>query len=140
MQTIERKQIVSYSREQMYDFVNDVERYPEFIPLCHQGVIHECDSHHMCASLVFGRGMLSAQLTTNNVLARPSRIEMSFESGPLESLKGLWQFTQDGQQTLIEFSVSFEISSGMFMLKPMLTSILDTMVARFCERAKEIYD
>ena len=56
MQTIERSATVPYSAQQMYDLVNDVARYPEFIPFCLQGVVHEHRSDFMRASLVLGKG------------------------------------------------------------------------------------
>ena len=68
MQTIERSATVPYSAQQMYDLVNDVARYPEFIPFCLQGVVHEHRSDFMRASLVLGKGVLSHKLTTVNCL------------------------------------------------------------------------
>ena len=139
MQTIERSATVPYSAQQMYDLVNDVARYPEFIPFCLQGVVHEHRSDFMRASLVLGKGVLSHKLTTVNSLVSGQSINMAFESGPLKSLEGKWQFTELEGHTQISFQADFELLAHMSFLKPMFTRIMDDMVMRFCQRARDIY-
>ena len=64
---------------------------------------------------------------------------MAFESGPLKSLEGKWQFTELEGHTQISFQADFELLAHMSFLKPMFTRIMDDMVMRFCQRARDVY-
>ncbi|CSD40436.1 Putative oligoketide cyclase/lipid transport protein [Vibrio cholerae] len=51
MKQVSRSALVSFSAEQMFHLVNDVARYPEFLPGCSGSCVLEQSEAHMVASV-----------------------------------------------------------------------------------------
>ena len=91
--------------------VNDVARYPEFLPWCADAQVLESDENSMRAQLFLKSKGVSETFTTQNSWDYPSAITLSLESGPFEHLSGLWRFTQLGDAGCkIELVMEFEFS------------------------------
>lgn len=114
MTVIHRSARVPYSAEQMFDLVNDVEAYPEFLHWCRGARAERVDEHEIAATLEIGVGMLHKQFKTRNRLSRPERIRIDLISGPFRHLSGDWRFTDaaDGGST-VDLDLEFEVSHGL---------------------------
>ena len=51
MKTVHRNALVMHSAEQMYQLVNDIEAYPQFLPWCNGARIESKTSEEIVASL-----------------------------------------------------------------------------------------
>ena len=51
MTRIERSALVAYSAAQLYEVVNDVASYPQFLAGCESSEVHEASESHMLATL-----------------------------------------------------------------------------------------
>src|SRR5579885_601253 len=76
MQVVERSALVNYSPAQMFALVNDVGRYPEFLPWCVSSKVEDVSPVERIASLKVARGVLSTEFTTKNRLTPDSAIHM----------------------------------------------------------------
>jgi ribosome-associated toxin RatA of RatAB toxin-antitoxin module len=106
----------------MYDIVNQVEAYPEFLPWCGGARLH--------------------QAKTRNSMVPGESIEITLVDGPFKQLHGQWQFTSIEQQGCkIELKLTFEFKRGLAaaVIAPAFTRIANTLVDSFCERARELY-
>ncbi len=56
MTTITRSALVMFTPDQMFDLVNDVEAYPNFLPWCRSSRILSKNEHVICASLDIAKG------------------------------------------------------------------------------------
>lgn len=142
MKQISRTALMPYSCEQMFDVVNDVMAYPEFLPWCAGARIIEQSQEIMLASLNMERAGVSATFTTRNLLRRPYRIDLSLVDGPFRSFSGHWLFTGLGDAGCkTEMSLRFDFSSRMLdlTLGRVFGQAADTMVEAFHERAQVIY-
>lgn len=142
MKKISRTALLPYSALQMYNLVNDVAAYPEFLPWCGGAeVISETESE-MVAKVTIAKAGLRQTFETKNHLVVGERIEMHLLEGPFKHLKGEWIFKPlDVDACKIQFEVEFEVSNGVLKMAigTVFEHISSTLVDSFCERAKIIY-
>ena len=113
MKQVSRSALVSFSAEQMFNLVNDVASYPEFLPGCAGSRVIESSSGAMVASVDVAKAGISKTFTTSNELVGGEAILMNLVDGPFKSLKGGWFFTPlDEQACKVELKLEFEFSSG----------------------------
>ena len=126
----------------MYDLVNNVDAYPEFLPWCGGVEIHHVDRTSMEASILMRGAGLNHWFKTRNRMVPGKLIEMELIQGPFKSLEGRWRFTTVGERGCkIELVLKFEFKHGLAtaIIKPAFTRIANTMVDSFCTRAQELY-
>lgn len=140
MAKVNKSALVPYSAKTMFDLVNDVASYPEFIPGCVATHIRSVDDAHMQASLDISKAGIKHTFTTNNILTAPSRIAMTLADGPFKSLSGGWIFTElDEHACKIELNLEFEFTSRLVELAfgKIFHSLANSMVDAFIQRAKQ---
>ncbi len=142
MKRIHRSAIVPYSCRQMFDIVNDVERYPDFLPWCSDAnIVSESDSE-MLARLEMSATGMRYNFTTRNQLDAPAAIRMSLVDGMFSSLSGGWQFLalgEDGSKVSLELRFSLPGSLMRMSAGRVFTSAADKMVDAFCRRAEQLH-
>lgn len=142
MPAISRNALMPYTAKQMYDTVNAVDRYHEFLPWCASSRIIESDDHSMQATVLMQKGKLNHSFTTRNDLIDGERIHMNLVDGPFKTLSGDWLFTDfSGQGSKIELNLEFEFSNRLvaLLIGPIFTQIANTLVDAFCQRAHQLY-
>lgn len=140
--TIERSALVMYSAEAMFDLVNDVEAYPEFMEGCVAAEVFESGDSHMVAQLTLRKAGLEQRFTTRNQWRRPDHIAMALEKGPFRQLDGLWQFSALSETACkISFKLEFEFSSSAlgFAASRLFTQVANNLVDSLCRRAEAVY-
>ena len=142
MPLIRRSAIVPYSQQQMYDLVNDVQSYPQFLPWCKRTEILDSSDLTLTAKIGIEKGPLRNSFVTRNSLQAPSRIEMDLVSGPFNNMHGHWDFqmlSQSGCQ--VSLNLDFEMSNPLLTvtLGAVFNKIGNTMVDAFCQRAVSVY-
>jgi ribosome-associated toxin RatA of RatAB toxin-antitoxin module len=142
VQVIERSAIVTYTAAQMFALVNDVARYPEFLPWCSGAhVVEESDLRRL-ASVSIARGPLRTEFTTRNTLRPDSQILMQFVDGPFRDLTGEWRFDAIGARgSRVSFRVEFEFKNRLtaLALGAAFEALCGSIVDAFAERAQTIY-
>ena len=97
MREVKRSALIAEAPARMFQLINDVERYPEFVPGCTAARVVSREGNEMVASLSIKRGPLHVDLTTRNLLDPDKRVLMQFVSGPFRVLEGLWTLTPLGE-------------------------------------------
>ena len=131
-----------YTAQQMYDVVNDVNLYPEFLPWCANSRIINQSEDCMEASILMKKGKLNHSFTTRNTLTAGEKIQVNLVNGPFKSLAGNWSFIPlSDKGSKIELNLEFEFSNSIvgFLIGPVFTQIANTLVDAFCQRAHQIY-
>ncbi|MCM2679647.1 type II toxin-antitoxin system RatA family toxin [Echinimonas agarilytica] len=142
MAKVDRFALVSFSAQQMYDLVNDVASYPEFLPGCSESRLLDTSDSHMKASLRVAKGGISKWFTTHNNLTSNESIHMELVDGPFSHLKGLWEFTELAEDACrVSLKLDFEFSSGLLgaAFNKVFHQLASNMVQAFVERAKDVY-
>lgn len=147
MPTFRSTRPVSHSAAQMFDLVADVERYPEFLPLCESlRVIRRSQSGEGIETLVAAMGVgykaISESFTTRVTLDRPRlRIIVEYVDGPFKYLENRWTFRPTERGSDVEFYINYEFRS--LALSLVMGSVFDKAFRKFAEaferRADAIY-
>lgn len=142
MTHIQRSALLPYTAEQMYDLVNRVEHYPEFLPWCSETQVLEESDEIMRARLTVAKAGLKQSFTTRNTLVTGRQINMRLEDGPFSDLQGTWDFQPlSAQACKIILDLQFEYSGPIVRatLGPLFNHAANTLVDAFSQRAKELY-
>lgn len=142
MKRVNRQAIVPFSCEQMFELVNDIESYPQFLPFCGGSQVIERNQDEVTASLTVSKGSFEQQFTTKNINNPHSSIEMTLVDGPFKYLNGHWSFTALSEQaSKIELLIEFEFSNkllGMAFGK-IFSQLAENFVDAFTKRARKVY-
>lgn len=142
MTMVKKSRTVAHSCAQMYELVNAVELYAEFLPYCSQSIVHHRDADEVQATLTIGAAGMSKSFTTRNRLQENKMIEIRLVDGPFSHLEGFWRFDETADLGCkVSFDLEFEFAGRMFsmLLGPIFEQITDKMVDSFCDRAEDIY-
>jgi len=128
----------------MHSLINDIERYPEFVPGCSSARILERHPDALVARLEVGRGPLRTAFTTRNRSVGADRVTMELVEGPLRSLDGVWTLTPIAMPVgqapgcRVTLDLRFELSAGLASLA--LGSLIErtaaSLVDAFVRRAR----
>ncbi|BDH44835.1 ubiquinone-binding protein [Salmonella enterica subsp. enterica serovar Choleraesuis] len=142
MPQISRSALVPYSAEQMYQLVNDVKSYPDFLPGCTGSRVLNASPSEMTAAVDVAKAGISKTFTTHNTLTSNQSILMNLVDGPFKKLMGIWKFTPlSADACRIEFHLDFEFTNTLIELAfgRIFKELASNMVQAFTSRAKEIY-
>ena len=142
MKKISRTALLNYSAQQMYEVVNDVSAYPEFLPWCGGVQIISQSEHDLEASILIEKLGVRKAFSTHNHMEPGQRIEMRLKDGPFSHLEGEWEFKAlDESACKVVLEIEFEVSSGLMNLAlgKLFEQIANTMVDSFIARANQLY-
>ncbi|MEO4046186.1 type II toxin-antitoxin system RatA family toxin [Pseudomonas sp. CAU 1711] len=139
---IQRSALLPYPAQALYDLVNDVASYPQFLPWCSASEVLESGEGEMRASLTVAKGNISQRFVTRNRLVPGQSIRMQLQEGPFSQLQGVWEFKALGDKACkISLDLTFDYAGPLVKatLGPLFTQAANTMVDAFCQRAKQLY-
>ncbi|GGK01276.1 type II toxin-antitoxin system RatA family toxin [Pseudomonas matsuisoli] len=139
---IQRSALLPYPAQSMFELVNDVARYPEFLPWCSDTQILEHDDRLMRARLSVAKAGISQHFVTRNTLEPGQSIVMDLEEGPFSQLHGVWTFKPlTDKACKISLDLSFDYAGPVIRatLGPLFNQAANTLVDAFCQRAKLLY-
>ena len=141
MTHIRRSALVLHSAEAMYDLVEDVESYPEFVPWCEGARLISKGEGELVAELEIARGGVRQRFSTRNTFSRPAWMKMVLERGPFSTFSGEWRFTPLGDSGCrVEMVVDFNLESQLLKhtVGKLFAASADRMVEAFCQRADKV--
>jgi ribosome-associated toxin RatA of RatAB toxin-antitoxin module len=142
LHVIERSAIVTYTAAQMFGLVNDVGRYPEFLPWCTGARVADESDTQRLASLRIARGVLRTEFSTRNTLVKDSQILMHLVDGPFRNLAGEWRFDAIGERgSRVRFRVEFEFKNRLtaVAMSAAFEALCSSIVDAFVTRAQQVY-
>jgi coenzyme Q-binding protein COQ10 len=148
MQRFSNKRRVHHTADQMFDLVADIERYPEFVPLCEsirtrQRCTNPDGTEVVISEMTVSFKLVKETFATKVTLERANRkILVEYVSGPFSSLENRWTFEPSGDGGCdVGFFIAYEFKNRMLGL--LMGSMFDTAFARmssaFEKRADVIY-
>src|SRR3982074_1986916 len=142
------KRRVRHSTSQMFDLVADVERYPEFVPLCKSLKIRERTAKPDGTEIIIADMTVSFKLVREAFTSRVTldrlnlKIMVEYLQGPFSNLENRWTFEPKSDTACdVGFFLSYQFKSRM--LGMLMGTMFDTAFARFAaafeKRADAIY-
>jgi ribosome-associated toxin RatA of RatAB toxin-antitoxin module len=142
MREVKRMALVAYTPAQMFALVDDIERYPEFVPWVARAEVLERRDNEVTALLEMERAGVKERFTTRNSLHAPDRIDLQLVDGPFRVLEGRWTFDSVRDRgTKIELWIRFEFSNPVtsLLLSRSFEKSCGQMVDAFTTRARTVY-
>jgi coenzyme Q-binding protein COQ10 len=132
----------------MFNLVADMERYPEFVPLCRALKVRKREPRGEGVEVALSEMTVAYRLiretfTTRVTMDRPKmEILVEYLHGPFSHLKNRWTFRDLGEEKCeVEFFISYEFSSRALAL--VMGAMFDMAFRRFAEaferRADQVY-
>ena len=142
------KRRVRHSAEQMFDLVADVERYPEFVPLCQalkirQRTLGLNGTEVVIADMTVSFKLVRESFTSRVTLDRANlKIMVEYLKGPFSNLENRWTFEARSETDCdVGFFLSYEFKSRMLAM--LMGTMFDTAFQRFAaafeKRADQVY-
>lgn len=142
MRIVNRSALVPHSPQQMYDIINDVMSYPQFLPWCVGAHILAQSDDELVARLDLAVAGLSQSFTTRNKLSPPHGMALELVDGPFSLLAGRWSLRPLGEEGCkVSMQLRFEFNSQLanVTLGRVFTNATDQMVEAFCRRADVLH-
>lgn len=142
MAVVHKTVLVAYSAQQMYELVERVENYPDFLPWCGAVKVLQRSEHDLTATLSINYHGIKQQFTTKNQNLPYSRMDLQLVDGPFQHLSGSWCFHALREDACkIEFNLNYDFSSKLLehLIGPVFSRIANSFVDSFCHRAEVMY-
>lgn len=148
MPSFSNKRRVQHTASEMFDLVADVERYPEFVPLCQSLKVRQRTpkpdgTEIVVADMTVAFNLVKQTFTSEVMLDRPNlKIAVRYLRGPFSNLENRWTFEPKGEGASdVGFFIAYEFKSRMLAL--LMGSMFDAAFARFSaafeKRADVVY-
>jgi len=141
------KKKIPCSKKNLIEMVLDIEKYPEFVPWCLSGKIHDKidkgDTIEIKADLTIGKSFFKDTYKSFVIYNKSEdSIHVINIDGPLKHLENEWFFRQDGDSSEVEFHVDFELKNkilNILMIKSFNLG-LKKIADAFEKRAIQLFD
>ncbi|HKU15862.1 MAG TPA: type II toxin-antitoxin system RatA family toxin [Steroidobacteraceae bacterium] len=140
---MKRSALVPYTAEQMFALVEDIERYPLFLPWVAAAQVLERSASEVVGRLEMHRAGMREIITTRNTLTPPREIALALVSGPFKTLTGHWTFEPIGADrgARVSLVMRFEFANAMLnlLLSRTFEKSCNELVDAFVARARAVY-
>ena len=141
------KKIIPCKKKDLIKMVLDIEKYPEFVPWCLEGRIHEKnesqDLIEIKGDLKVGKRFLNETYTSLVLYYKEKdKILVTNIDGPLKHLQNEWKFKEINNQTQLEFDIDFELKNNLLnmIMKNSFNLGLNKIADAFEERAIKLFN
>jgi len=142
MAQVNKTVLIHHTAEEMFALVDDVKKYPEFLPWCGGVDLIAQDEASTTATLHIAYHGLHQKFTTENHKTYPSQMDIQLKNGPFKHLEGVWKFIPLSDEACkIEFMLNYEFANGFLekIIAPVFSHIANTFVDGFVARADVVY-
>ncbi len=139
---ITRTALVLFPANHMYQLVEDVASYPQFLSWCTSSRLIESGEDWQVASLEITIAGLRQSFTTRNQLVAGKSLSMELLEGPFQQLTGQWRFEplgSAGSKILLQLDFDFSGNLLSSAFRHGFTVVADRLVNDFCLRAEQVY-
>ena len=140
------KKIIPCKKAQLIEMVLDIEKYPEFVPWCIEGKVHDKNESKdlitFNGDLKVGKSLLNETFHSQVLYYKEKdKIIVTNLNGPLKYLKNEWIFKEINNATQLEFFIDFELKNPILnaIMKKSFELGLNKIAKSFEERAAKLY-
>ena len=142
MQRVKKSVLVPFSADAMYEIVDRIEIYPQFLPWC--GGAHVVETHDggKTARIDIDYYGVRTHFTTDNVNRAGESIIVTLKDGPFRHLQGEWRFRPLAPDACkVEFELGYEFTTHVLekAVGPVFSHIANTFIDAFVRRAESIH-
>jgi ribosome-associated toxin RatA of RatAB toxin-antitoxin module len=141
MLSVKKSVLVPFSAAAMFELVDRVELYPEFLPWCGGVVVLETHDGGKTARIDIDYHGVRAHFTTDNANHPPESIVITLNNGPFRHMHGEWRFIALATDACkVEFELAYEFSTHLLekVVGPVFAHIATTFIDAFVRRAEAL--
>jgi ribosome-associated toxin RatA of RatAB toxin-antitoxin module len=142
MTRVQKSVLVPYSAARMFDLVERIEAYPQFLPWCAGARITGQSGEGALARIDINYHGVRAHFTTVNRSRPPDEIVIELRDGPFRHLAGIWRFRSLSEAaSKVELELDYEFSTHLLerLIGPVFSHIANSFVDAFVRRAETVY-
>ena len=146
MSSVSIKKIIPCKKEQLVEMVLDIEKYPEFVPWCLEGKIHDKseseDLIEIKGDLKVGKKFLNETYTSLVLYYKDKdKILVTNIDGPLKHLQNEWKFKEINNNTQLDFNIDFELKNNLLnaIMRKSFNLGLNKIADAFEKRAIQLF-
>ncbi len=142
MSVIERSALLPYPAEQVYQLINDIEAYPQFMKGCVGAEILQRSENMVEARLTLKKGAIKQSFVTRNRNEPPNLIVMELVEGPFDSFAGQWRVDAlNDCACKVTIALDFSLSNRLVAAtaKALFNPVADNLVGALVKRVNELY-
>ncbi len=142
MPLVQKSALVPHSAAEMFALVDDIERYPQFLPWCGGTRVLSRDALTTVATIDINYLGIRQSFTTANLKQGSKSMQITLREGPFKELEGAWHFAplgRDGCKVSLRLDYAFANAVLDAAVGPVFGMIANTMIERFVERAAALY-
>ena len=148
MPQFSNKRRVRHAAAEMFNLVADVERYPQFVPMCRALKVRQRTPGGEGTEIIVADMTVSFKLVRETFRSRVTldraklQILVEYLQGPFSHMQNRWSFKPAGEEACeIEFFIDYEFKSRM--LGMLMGAMFDAAFRRFAtafeQRADQVY-
>lgn len=138
---------VAHAADDMFELVADIEKYPEFVPLCQNLIVRSSREKGgreiVISDMTVGYKAIRETFTCQVILnPQASEIMASYIDGPFKFLENKWYFEETGPNSCnVHFILDYEFKSRTLamLMGSMFERAFKHFTQAFEERADSIY-
>jgi ribosome-associated toxin RatA of RatAB toxin-antitoxin module len=141
MLSVKKSVLVPFGAAAMFELVDRVELYPEFLPWCGGVVVLETHDGGNTARIDIDYHGVRAHFTTDNANHPPESIVITLNNGPFRHMHGEWRFIALATDACkVEFELAYEFSTHLLekVVGPVFAHIATTFIDAFVRRAEAL--
>lgn len=142
MLSVKKSVLVPYSAAEMFELVDRIELYPQFLPWCGGTRALESRADGKTARIDIHYRGVRAHFTTDNVNRTGESIAMTLRDGPFRHLHGEWRFVPLAPDACkVELVLAYEFATNLLerVVGPVFGHIANTFIDAFVRRAEVVY-
>lgn len=142
MTRIDRSALLPFPAAQLFQLVNDIESYPQYMTGCVAAEVLRREEDLVEARLDLSQGGISQSFSTRNRNQPPDVIHLELLEGPFEHFAGRWHFQQLGNAGCkVSLNLEFRMSSRLLGLaaSKLFEAVAMDLIDSVTRRAGQLY-
>ena len=144
MKSIHKEEDINIDIETIFNLINDIESYPNYLPWCTKSEVKEESADTIIGKLFISKRIINWNFSTKNTIKKNELISLELVDGPFESLTGKWTFSSINKfNTKVSLDIDYKFKSSIIELsiEPIFSSIMNSILKSFVQEAfKSKYD
>ena len=142
MTEIQRSALLPYPASKLFELVNDIEAYPQYMDGCVGAEIIERQADIIEARLDLARAGIRQSFSTRNQLVGGEVIVLQLVEGPFDYFEGRWEFKALGAEACkVSLALQFQVSGKLMgaAAGSLFDKVTKNLVDAVSQRARAIY-
>ena len=134
--------LVPFSADAMFELVDRIELYPQFLPWCGGVQVVETRDDWKAARIDIDYHGVRTHFATDNANRPGESIVVTLKDGPFRHLHGEWRFRPLAPNACkVEFELAYEFATHVLekVVGPVFSHIANTFIDAFVRRAESVY-